>query len=179
MSRLTHPTNVPFAAVLFSFLLFLGACQAVIHEKGTILDPRDVAKIEVGKTNMAQVKAILGVPTFVNSFRKNQWSYVQDRQFKNLQRTFSRVVNRVEITFNKRGIVEDLQHNFDETLLNPKEMPEAQNDQNWMRWLWGGEYMQPATKRLDPRSTPETTNAPKEPEESLSEKVKADPWWKF
>ena len=146
MARLTQ---YPLMAILIA-LFSLTACQAVIHEKGSILDPKHVAQIEVGKTTMAEVKNLLGVPTFVNNFRKGRWSYVQDRQFKNIQRTFSRVINRVDIIFDERGIVKDIKHNFDDTLLDPRTTPNAQNDQSWLRWLWEGEYMRPATKSQHP-----------------------------
>lgn len=183
----------PFVLILFALsFLSLTACQAVIHEKGTILDPRKVALIQVGQTTRAQVKEMLGVPTFGDNFRRDRWSYIQDRQLKNLQRTFSRAINRVEVTFDKRGVVQKIQHNFGEALMDPITLPEAQNNQSWFRWLWGGEYMRPAIKSQQtenasqvseataseanaPSEAPETESLEKSPEESGDKK----PWWRL
>ncbi|MEO5363685.1 MAG: outer membrane protein assembly factor BamE [Magnetococcus sp. DMHC-8] len=164
-----------------SFALF--ACQAVVHEKGTMLDPKAVAQIRVGVTTRAQVKDLLGVPTVVNTYRRDRWTYVQDRQYKNVQRTFARVINRVEITFDGRGVVQDIQHNFDDELLNPEHLPEARNQQNWFAWLWGGEYMRPA---VEGRASVGETEATGKGESSLnrqegrSEQPRTtNPWWRF
>lgn len=146
LSRLSRLSTLPRLAPLFAILFLVTACQAVIHEKGTILDPQVVSQITVGKTTRSQVKEMLGRPTFVNSLSRNRWTYIQDRQFKNIQRTFSRVINRVEITFDRRGVVEKVQHNFAKDLLDPRSLPEAKNDQSWLGWLWDGEYMRPASK---------------------------------
>ena len=162
----------PLLAIFFVFSCMLPACQAVIHEKGTILDPASVAKIQVGQTTSVQVRESLGTPTFINPFLKNRWAYVQDRPFKNLQRTFARAANRVEITFDNHGIVQEIQHNFGTALLNPETLPSAKNDQSWLRWLWGGEYMRPATER-HPAPKASTTHTSSEPEET------SDPGWRF
>ncbi|MBF0096513.1 MAG: outer membrane protein assembly factor BamE [Magnetococcales bacterium] len=155
-------------------LLILSACQATIQEKGTILNPQAVERIQPGRTTRAQVKELLGVPTIVNTVRKDRWIYIQDRQYRNIQRTFARVVNRVEVTFDARGVVRDVQHNFNDQLLDPEKMPEAQNTQLWFAWLWDGEYARPATgagSTLLPAS--------EIPTHSIAEPTKLNPWWKF
>ncbi|MBF0160652.1 MAG: outer membrane protein assembly factor BamE [Magnetococcales bacterium] len=171
-----------FSSVLLWFVaLLLIACQATVHEKGTILNPYTVAQIKVGQTTRAQVKELLGVPTIVSSLRKDRWAYVQDRQFKNVQRTFSRVINRVEITFDERGVVKEIQNNFDDVLLDPQTVPEAKNTQQWFAWLWGGEYMRPAIG--GPPAAPVAAEEPKAPvgapEESLEKRGGTHPWWRF
>lgn len=180
MVRLTH---IILLAILLPVALALTACQATIHEKGTILNPKSVAQIKVGQTTRAQVKDLLGVPTFVNSFRRDRWSYVQDRQYKNVQRTFARVINRVEITFDQRGVVSDIQHNFDDELLDPKSLPSAKNTPNWFRWFWGGEYAQPATDgRLAERESPteEGSRSASNAQGATSEnRPVTNPWWRF
>lgn len=166
-----------------AILLTLTACQATLHEKGTVLDTDRLAQIKVGSTTRAEVKNLLGVPTIVNSFRRDRWVYVQDRQVKNIQRTFSRVINRVEITFDNRGVVEDIQHNFGEALLNPQTLPEARNTQNWFGWLWGGEYMRPAIDARSPTTkeagSDTTEPSPSDPEKPATGQRGANPWWKF
>lgn len=177
-------TRFFFLAILLPVLFTLTACQATLYEKGTVLDTNRVAQIQVGRTTRAEVKDLLGVPTIVNSFRRDRWVYVQDRQVKNIQRTFARVINRVEITFDKRGVVYDIKHNFGEELLNPQTLPEARNTQNWFGWLWGGEYMRPAiaghppTKEKEAESsntTDPSSAAEKEPE---TQRPATNPWWK-
>lgn len=172
-----------FLLILMPVALSLAACQATLHEKGTVLNPKLLAHIKVGVTTRAQVKDLLGVPTIVNSFRKERWSYVQDRQYKNIQRTFARVINRVEITFDERGVVRDVEHNFDDELLDPQTVPGASNNQAWFGWLWGGEYARPATSGHG--SDPVTRPAPSpDTDQELSrtpaeQPRNARPWWRF
>ncbi|MBF0186331.1 MAG: outer membrane protein assembly factor BamE [Magnetococcales bacterium] len=129
MRRCHHPFRI---SVLLSLLLLLTACQAAMHEKGSILDPDKVDKVKVGVTTRTEVKSLLGHPTFVNSFRDERWLYVHDRAYRDLQYTYSRAFNRVEVTFDDAGVVKDLKKNFDEALLDPTKMPEAQRgDVGW------------------------------------------------
>ena len=173
-------TRYPIWMIFFVFCFSLTACQAVLHEKGSILDPKKVAQIKVGETTQAEVKDILGVPTIVNSFQKNRWSYIQDRQFKNLQRTFSRAVNRVEITFDQRGVVQNVSHNFDKELMDPEALPAAKNDKPWLQWLWGGDYIRPATEVEEQQPKPKNATVANTPKPTPSDPQNpSQPWWKF
>ena len=175
-------TRYPLWMILFVFSLSLTACQAVLHEKGSILDPKKVAQIKVGETTRAEVKDILGIPTIVNAYQKNRWSYIQDRQYKNLQRTFSRAVNRVEITFDPQGVVQSVQHNFGQELMDPETLPAAKNDKPWLRWLWNGDYIRPATEAewQKPPSRPNTVKVAEASEPTPSDSHEpSQPWWKF
>ncbi|HIJ85530.1 MAG TPA: outer membrane protein assembly factor BamE, partial [Magnetococcales bacterium] len=93
--------------ILTVFSLFLTACQAVVNESGNIIDPEKVVQIQTGLSNRDDVLKLLGPPTLINTFRQERWIYIQDRQFKNIQRTFSRVTNRIEITFDANGLVKN------------------------------------------------------------------------
>ena len=175
-------TRIFFLAILLPFSLSLIACQAVVYEKGTVLNPQNVARIKAGETTRAQVKDLLGVPTIVNSLRKDRWIYVQDRQFKNIQRTFARVINRVEITFDERGVVKNIQHNFDQELLDPQSLPEAHNAKSWFAWLWDGAYARPATGGQPADSvTPaaSTTNPSSGAQGATENRPGTNPWWRF
>ncbi|WP_130470687.1 outer membrane protein assembly factor BamE [Candidatus Magnetaquicoccus inordinatus] len=163
-----------FWLFLASLLSLLSACQARIQEKGTIISPQAVERIQVGRTTRAQVKELLGFPTVINTVRRDRWIYIQDRQYRNIQRTFARVINRVEITFDERGIVRDLRHNFADELLDPEKIPEAQNTQLWFAWLWDGEYARPATG-----SGNKVLPATEIPAHALDATPKSNPWWKF
>ncbi|MBF0212334.1 MAG: outer membrane protein assembly factor BamE [Magnetococcales bacterium] len=110
------PLSLPRAAIV---ALALAGCQAQIHESGVILNPEAMSRIQPGVTSRAQVIEWLGPPTLVNPFRGNRWLYVQDRKFKNVQRTFSRVANRVEITCDSQGVVQEIHKNFDDRGIPP------------------------------------------------------------
>jgi outer membrane protein assembly factor BamE (lipoprotein component of BamABCDE complex) len=145
--------------ILFILLVGLGGCQARIHETGTVIRPEDVNKIVVGVTNFREVRKLLGPATIVNSFRQKRWIYIQDRRYKNIQRTFARSANRIEITFNSQGIVEKLERNFGETLLDPENDPDAELKSRWGGWFWKGEYDQPDTsKKTTPAQTDEAVD---------------------
>ena len=175
--------------VFLAALLLMSGCQAMIHEKGTILDPKQVESIQVGRTTQAEVRHLLGRPTFVNNFRAERWIYIQDRQFKNLQRTFSRAANRLEITFDAAGYVSEINRNFSDTLLDPTTLPEAQNDQSWFGWVWDGDYNRPATQGVDPDQmatqppmAPVEQTADNDTPSTASSKANSgpwDPWWRF
>lgn len=178
---MTKPYAAPILALTLLSLSILG-CQAVIYEKGTILDPEAVSQIRIGETTRPQVKRLLGFPTFVNTFRNERWLYIQDRHFKNFQRTFSRTANRVEVTFDKQGRVSALRRNFGDQLLNPETLPEAQDQQSWLTWLWNGEYDKPTTE------THHTPSSGLPPEKALASAKRPspsgkshswDPWWRF
>lgn len=187
---MTHPTCSTLGIFVSALiLLMLSGCQAVIHEKGTILDPKTVDHIEVGLTSRNEVRMLLGPPTFVNNFREERWIYIQDRQFKNMQRTFSRAANRIEITFDESGTVADMKRNFGDTLLDPTTLPEAQNEQSWFGWLWGGKYIRPATQGVDPTQIPMRHPETEDEEQASGEAAKEtnknrdtgpwDPFWRF
>ncbi|MBF0271785.1 MAG: outer membrane protein assembly factor BamE [Magnetococcales bacterium] len=164
----------------------LAGCQAQIHESGVILTPDATARIQPGVTTRNQVIEWLGPPTFVNPFHGNRWLYIQDRKFKNVQRTFSRVANRLEITFDSNGVVRDVQKNFQDKPWDPTTMPEANNDQGWVNWLWDRSYAKPATN-LHPSAQPakpetgseSSSLEAKPPQADASADTAKKPWWRF
>ncbi len=127
-------------SLLLILLIALGGCQAQLSETGSVIKPEDVNKIVIGVTDFNEVRRLLGPPTLINSFRRKRWIYIQDRRFKNTQRTFARSANRIEITFDNKGIVQNLERNFGETLLDPEADPNAELKSKWGGWLWRGEY---------------------------------------
>lgn len=135
--------------ILFILLIGLAGCQARIQDSGSVLKPDDVDKIIVGVTDFQEVRRLLGPPTVVNSFRRRRWIYIQDRKYKNIQRTFSRAANRIEITFDSQGIVEKLERNFGENLIDPELEPNAELKSNFGDWIWSGEYDSPATVQTE------------------------------
>ncbi|MEO5330702.1 MAG: outer membrane protein assembly factor BamE [Magnetococcus sp. YQC-5] len=166
---------VPLYALLLA--LFLTGCQAQLHESGVILNPEATAKIHPGITTRAEVLERLGPPTLVNTFNSNRWLYVQDRKFQNMQRTFSRVANRIEITFDSNGVVQDIKKNFNDQVWDPTQVPEANSDKGWMSWLWDRSYIHPATNPSAPSSS---GVSPKAAESSnQAEPTPSKPWWRF
>ncbi|MBF0127724.1 MAG: outer membrane protein assembly factor BamE [Magnetococcales bacterium] len=164
----------------------LTGCQAQMHESGIILAPDATAKIHPGVTTRSEVLELLGPPTLVNTFRSNRWLYVQDRKFKNMQRTFSRVSNRVEITFDTSGVVTDIKKNFDDQLWDPTKLPDAKNNKGWVSWIWDGSYIRPATNpnappEVQPVNPPEVAAPPPEPpaETAREPAPRKKSWWRF
>jgi hypothetical protein len=72
-------------------------------------------QIRTGASSKEDVLALLGTPTVKNSFGQERWIYLQDRRFKD-----ERVVNRIEVTFDKLGYVDKIQRNFSDDLMDPK-----------------------------------------------------------
>ncbi|MBF0448256.1 MAG: outer membrane protein assembly factor BamE [Magnetococcales bacterium] len=186
--------------VFFILLIALGGCQARIQDNGTLIKPEDLDKIVVGVTDFREVRRLLGPATVVNTFQKRRWIYIQDRRYKNMQRTFSRAANRVEITFTPQGIVENIERNFGDELIDPENDPNATIKSKWGSWFWKGEYEQPATTQETPSDgvdrpdevvPPEVgsdantdVTAPEGSEEKPDEEQQPaaeakKPWWRF
>lgn len=139
----SFPLRAAKTALLVSSL-FLTSCQAVVNESGSIIEPEKAAQIQIGTTTRDEVLKLLGPPTLVNTFRQERWIYIQDRQFKNIQRTFSRVTNRIEITFDGSGFVRDVQRNFKDALYDPREISKQKEDRGYSGWLLDGKFARPA-----------------------------------
>ncbi|MBF0194775.1 MAG: outer membrane protein assembly factor BamE [Magnetococcales bacterium] len=144
--------NLP-RIIFFILLIALAGCQARLQDTGTMIKPEDINKIVVGVTSFQEVKKLLGPATIVNTFRRERWIYIQDRRYKNLQRTFSRAANRIEITFNNQGIVEKIERNFGESLIDPEKDKYSELKSRWGSWFWDGGYERPADQQQE---TPET-----------------------
>jgi outer membrane protein assembly factor BamE (lipoprotein component of BamABCDE complex) len=185
--------------IFLILLIGLAGCQARIHDTGSVIKPEDVNKIVVGVTDFREVRKLLGPATIVNSFQRRRWIYIQDRQYKNLQRTFARTANRIEITFDSQGIVEKIERNFGEELIDPEKDPDSKLKSKWGSWFWKGEYDQPGTGKITKPINPdgetaqgEAENLPpvtlengaipsgntKELDEDAKENEKKD-WWRF
>ncbi|MBF0165198.1 MAG: outer membrane protein assembly factor BamE [Magnetococcales bacterium] len=181
MTKNSYRTPLTWTRALIVALALAG-CQAQIHESGIILDEDALHRIHAGSTTRGQVLELLGPPTLVNPYRGNRWLYVQDRKFKNMQRTFARVANRVEITFDRAGVVQEVQKNFSDKPWDPTTLPEADSDKGWMHWLWDTQYAHPAvnprgTGPSDAASTDNRSTGSDESAPSLADEKK--PWWKF
>ncbi|GAB0057264.1 Outer membrane protein assembly factor BamE [Candidatus Magnetaquicoccaceae bacterium FCR-1] len=181
MNKTSHRMPLAWTRALIVALALAG-CQAQIHESGVILDEDALHRIHAGSTTRAQVLELLGPPTLVNPYRGNRWLYVQDRKFKNMQRTFARVANRVEITFDRSGVVQDVRKNFSDKPWDPTTLPEADSDKGWMHWLWDTQYAHPAVNPNGP--APADASSPGKPsagdaDSSPSSADEKKPWWKF
>jgi len=69
-SGFTRVTTVAVAALLVT------GCAAMRAHKGSVLDSQLVTSIQPGVDNQASVEKLLGRPTFVGQFARNQWIYV-------------------------------------------------------------------------------------------------------
>ncbi|MBF0142572.1 MAG: outer membrane protein assembly factor BamE [Magnetococcales bacterium] len=147
----------------------------MMHEKGTILDPAAVATIKTGVTTSAEVRQLLGSPTLINAFREERWVYIQDRRYRNIQRTFSRVANRLEITFDAEGVVAGVKRNFDDALLDPNDLPVSgkNRERGWWSWFWDWENAD-----IEPAYPPRAEAPPFDPDKSgLTAQEGEKRWW--
>jgi outer membrane protein assembly factor BamE (lipoprotein component of BamABCDE complex) len=53
----------------------LAACSPVTANRGNLLDEERLAQIKVSETEQTQVQALLGPPTMIGTFDKNNWYY--------------------------------------------------------------------------------------------------------
>ncbi|MEO5346243.1 MAG: outer membrane protein assembly factor BamE [Magnetococcus sp. YQC-9] len=181
MNRPLKRSPLAFLSRVAIVAFALAGCQAQMHESGVILNEDALSRIHPGITTRNQVFELLGPPTLVNPYRANRWLYIQDRKYKNMQRTFARVANRIEISFDRGGVVSDIQKNFDDKPWDPTTIPEANSDKGWMNWLWDTGYAHPAVNPHGPpmlkRSLADDSPIHEEPVNTSSGEKK--PWWKF
>ncbi|MBF0612716.1 MAG: outer membrane protein assembly factor BamE [Magnetococcales bacterium] len=111
-------------------LALLSGCETPIQERGNILDPKEVDRIRVGRSTQKEVKELLGSPTLVNMYNKNRWLYVHDRRHKG-----TRAVNRLEITFDYNGVVQNVQRNFQDGVMDPTALPDDKKPSWWQAAL--------------------------------------------
>lgn len=124
-----------FSSTLWAVALTLPlvGCQALMQEKGNILKPEEVARIQEKKSTREEVFQILGSPAFVNTYQPNRWIYIHDRRFEGF-----RMVNRLEITFDDKGVVQQVQRNFDKELKDPRDLAGYDENTSWyQRWKLG------------------------------------------
>ncbi|MEO5329479.1 MAG: outer membrane protein assembly factor BamE [Magnetococcus sp. THC-1_WYH] len=167
--------SIPLKPLRISLLvssLFLASCQAVISESGNIIDPAKVEQIHIGTTTRDEILKLLGPPTLTNTFRQERWIYIQDRQFRNIQRTFSRVTNRLEITFDTGGVVQDIQRNFEDSLYDPRTADEGNKDEGYTQWLFGGEFAKPNNNPKPAKESSVVASPTEESTEKSAEKSK-------
>ncbi|MBF0357746.1 MAG: outer membrane protein assembly factor BamE [Magnetococcales bacterium] len=164
---------LPRTIFFLILLIGLAGCQARMQETGSMIKPEDVNKIVVGVTNHEEVKKLLGPATIINTFRRERWIYIQDRRYKNMQRTFARAVNRIEITFDKQGIVEKIERNFGDSLIDPENNESSSLRSKWGSWFWKGSYDKPATGEEAP-SSPTTDKAEETDKATVEGKPAAD-----
>lgn len=87
-------------------VLWLGACEPMIHTDGQVLDENKVAVIQPGVQTEADVEELLGTPSSTSVFGNKTWLYISKRT--------SRIAflepdvlaqNITEITFDESGVV--------------------------------------------------------------------------
>ncbi|MBF0152485.1 MAG: outer membrane protein assembly factor BamE [Magnetococcales bacterium] len=122
-----HP--LPSSVLILLAMLFnlaISSCQTLTQEQGNILDPQKVAQIREGRTTRKDVLGLLGSPTIVNSFKPNRWIYLQDSRFDKF-----RAINRVEIEFDKQGVVRFVTRNFGDDIWNPQQLSATEQDRSF------------------------------------------------
>ncbi|MBF0589064.1 MAG: outer membrane protein assembly factor BamE [Magnetococcales bacterium] len=167
--------------------LMLAACQAVVHEKGSIIKPELVEQIVVDVTTHDEVLELLGPPTHINPFQSTRWLYIQDRSYKDLQVVYARAFNTLELEFDSGGVVRHISRNFEDELIDPTNLPEAMKDPSVWKRIWGDDDIGLADaakkpgfwkrlwgadrKELDAAEAAQTTQTPLNEKDDIA-------WWK-
>jgi outer membrane protein assembly factor BamE (lipoprotein component of BamABCDE complex) len=86
--------------------LLLAGCQGVLAHKGAVIDPQLASAITPGVDNKASVEKLLGRPSLVGEFTKNDWYYVS-RDTKQVAFRNPRVRRQtvLHVTFDQAGNV--------------------------------------------------------------------------
>lgn len=93
----------------FLFALVLAACAPITANRGNLLEEDRLSQIKVGETDKAGVQTILGPPTVIGTFEKNNWYYSGKRTERSAFFKPDTVAERtVMIRFNEAGIVDQL-----------------------------------------------------------------------
>ena len=69
-----------FIKILISSLIILNICSCTVKMKkhGYVFDESSVKKLQVGKTTKAAVIEIMGSPSTISDFDKNNWYYISN-----------------------------------------------------------------------------------------------------
>ncbi|ABK44396.1 hypothetical protein Mmc1_1888 [Magnetococcus marinus MC-1] len=120
--------------LFFALLLAVGlsGCKTPNVDKGAILDPTALAKLQENQSNVRDVHDLLGPPTLVNMLDTPRWIYIMDRREEGEQ-----AINRVEITFDRTGVVRKVERNFEDQLLAPQVTEKlSEKPLTWWRHTW-------------------------------------------
>ncbi|MEG3638875.1 outer membrane protein assembly factor BamE [Magnetococcus sp. PR-3] len=112
--------------------LGLSGCKTPHVDKGSILNPTALAQLQENQSNVRDVHKLLGPPTLVNMLETPRWIYVMDRRKEGEQ-----ALNRVEITFDRSGVVRKINRNFEDELHKPV-VTEKLSDKpvTWWKRAW-------------------------------------------
>jgi len=100
-------------------MISVQGCISRIDERGKLLDPDDIKKIEPSRHTQADVQRILGSPTLVDKFDPDTWFYIyrltSTKAFFTPQEKNLKIV---AVNFDKSGIVREIKQ-FGETGTHP------------------------------------------------------------
>jgi len=89
------------------FVMLLGACESTMVERGAAIDAEKLAKIEINKSTLPEVGAIVGSPAATNNFGEPTWYYIsQEMEYWAFLRPEVTKQNIVIVRFDKGGVVQ-------------------------------------------------------------------------
>lgn len=84
----------------------LAACQAVVDQRGHVVDEDMTAKLHIGSTTKQEIMQTFGSPSSTSTFGEETWYYIQQRKvgqaFLRPEITEQKVT---QITFDSSGVV--------------------------------------------------------------------------
>jgi outer membrane protein assembly factor BamE (lipoprotein component of BamABCDE complex) len=108
--RRPSPGRLRFSCSLLLLCGALGACTAQLEVRGNEPSPQSLAQVQPGKSNKAQVTALLGSPTNVSTFNPDIWYYVSSRDTRVTFLEPTLLDQKVYVVeFDDAGLVKDIQ----------------------------------------------------------------------
>jgi outer membrane protein assembly factor BamE (lipoprotein component of BamABCDE complex) len=122
--------------------LLAGACSPTVVNRGYRMDESTLAQIVPGVTSRDEVATLLGSPSSTGAFNGERWYYISQRTEQKtfyLQNLVSQ--NVVEITFDGKGIVQDIKkHDLQQAqnvVPDPDKTPAPGSDLTAMQEFFG------------------------------------------
>lgn len=96
-------------ALLFAVTGLTSACAPITANRGNLLEDDRLTQIKAGETDQAGVQRVLGPPTVIGTFDKNNWYYSGKRTERTAFFKPDTLAERtVMIRFNEAGIVDQV-----------------------------------------------------------------------
>ncbi|USO01227.1 MAG: outer membrane protein assembly factor BamE [Alphaproteobacteria bacterium] len=85
-------------------LIIVAGCAQTHDHRGHMIEPEDLARVHVKKDDKETVRTVLGSPTFIDSFAKNQWIYAyQHTTRRSFMHPDTVQFQAIRLTFAKNG----------------------------------------------------------------------------
>ena len=105
-----HALSNQKLAFLFTLLIVLSACEAIVTTHGRLIEPAELDKLELGITTKAETIAILGRPSFEGAFDSGRIYYNNQKMEKKVAGATSTLERElIVLIYNKNNILQSLE----------------------------------------------------------------------